>query len=162
VVGVALSAAYLVGGVTVTRLPALVWGILFAAGCMATGVLLNHDSVVSQRRIGERLLEQGMLTAHQLEEFLDLQATSRRRGSASASSLSGAATSTPINWRPRPAADREALPGAQLPDAAAPEGCSAPGRWPRARRFRNRPAPARRPRMNSAARRRDNGTMTTQ
>jgi hypothetical protein len=201
VVGVALSATYLVGGVTVTRLPALVWGILFAAniavgmlffrfaqrfnlveherrswgltgmalelitapvyvaaaaaqlagrplayvvtakgaaatgdswrtfrphlgwaavaaGCMAAGVLLNHDfpslyfwasltvvislapighlfvlsltrsvsgmvsrvpwsySVVSQRRIGERLLEQGLLTVHQLEELLDLQATS--------------------------------------------------------------------------------------
>ncbi|WIM99291.1 glycosyltransferase family 2 protein [Actinoplanes oblitus] len=31
VIGVALSAIYLVGGVSVTRLPALVWGVLFAA-----------------------------------------------------------------------------------------------------------------------------------
>jgi cellulose synthase/poly-beta-1,6-N-acetylglucosamine synthase-like glycosyltransferase len=31
VIGVALSAAYLVGGVTVTRLPATVWAVLFAA-----------------------------------------------------------------------------------------------------------------------------------
>jgi len=201
VIGVVLSATYLVGGVTITRLPALAWGVLFAAnivvgmvfyqftqrfnlveherrswglagmalelitapiyvaaaaaqlagrplayvvtakgsaatgdtwrtfrphlgwaalaaGCIVTGQLLHHDypslyvwagltlvislapvlhlltvagagslsrlvsrvprsfSVTAQRRIGERLVEQGLLTVRGLEELLDLQATS--------------------------------------------------------------------------------------
>jgi hypothetical protein len=37
VIGVALSAIYLVGGVTITRLPALVWGLLFVAN-IVTGM----------------------------------------------------------------------------------------------------------------------------
>jgi hypothetical protein len=200
VIGVVLSAVYLVGGVTVTRLPALAWGVLFvanivvgmvfyqftqrfnlveherrswglagmalelitapiyvaaaaaqlagrplayvvtakgaaatgdtwrtfrphlgwaalAASCIITGQLLDHDypslyvwagltllvslapvlhlltvagvaagsrllsrvprpSVTAQRRIGERLVQQGLLTVLELEELLDLQATS--------------------------------------------------------------------------------------
>ena len=194
VIGVALSAVYLVGGVTVTRLPALAWAVLFvaniavglaffqftqrfnlveherrswglagmalelvtapvyvaaaaaqlagrplayvvtakgsaatgdtwrtfrphlgwaalAAGCIVTGRLLHHDypslyvwagltllislapmlhllavsaltavsrsfSVTAQRRIGERLVEQGLLSVRELAALLDLQATS--------------------------------------------------------------------------------------
>jgi cellulose synthase (UDP-forming) len=201
VIGVVLSAVYLVGGVTVTRLPALAWSILFganiivglmffqftqrfnlveherrswglagmalelitapiyvaaaaaqlagrplayvvtakgsaatgdtwrtfrphlgwaalAAGCIAAGIALHHSypslylwagltllislapighllsvslagsvsrvvariprtySVTAQRRIGEKLIQQGLLTIQELEELLDLQATS--------------------------------------------------------------------------------------